>query len=143
MSTPMRILILTLLLAATCAAFAVETDVEKAEKAWSAAVTGRNFAALDKIYANELLYAHSTGNVENKQQYMDRLKSGKQRYEKVDFEKIKVLPHGDTAVVHGILRMAGTSNGEPFNHHIMLMHVWVKKGSEWKLVAHQTTRIAD
>lgn len=139
----MRTLVLTLLFTGACAAFAAETDIEKAEKAWSTAVTGRDFAALDKIYANDLLYAHSTGNVENKQQYMDRLKSGKQRYEKINFEKLQVFPHGDTAVVHGILRMAGVSNGEPFNHHIMLMHVWVKKGAEWKLVAHQTTRIAD
>lgn len=139
----MRTLVLTLLFAGACTAFAAETDIEKAEKAWSAAVIARNFAALDKIYSNDLLYAHSTGNVENKQQYMDRLKSGKQRYEKVHFEKLQVFPHGDTSVVHGILRMAGTSNGEPFNHHIMLMHVWVKKGGEWKLVAHQTTRIAD
>ncbi|HYZ86656.1 MAG TPA: nuclear transport factor 2 family protein [Bryobacteraceae bacterium] len=127
-----------------CAAFTLQgqnADVEKAEKAWIAAVIARDYQALDKIYDPGLIYAHSTGNVENKQQYMERLKGGAQKYDTITVESMKTLPHGNTVVTHSIARMTGTSNGAPFDNRVMMMHVWVKQGSNWKLLAHQTTRL--
>jgi hypothetical protein len=37
--------------------------------------------------------------------------------------------------------MVGKTKGVPFDNQLMMMHVWVKQGKDWKLVAHQTTRL--
>jgi len=119
----------------------VEEEIREAEKKWAAAVVARDAATLEKVLTPSLIYAHSTGVIETKQQYLDRLKSGAQRYEGVDHEKIQVVPYGDSAVAHCIMRMRGTSDRRPFNDHIMMMHLWVKQGGAWRLAAHQTTKI--
>ena len=138
----MRKLILTLVASAALVVLAAGNgDIDAAEKAWAAAVMAKDFAALEKMYSDDLIYAHATGIVETKRQYLDKLKSGAQKYDKITFESLKVVPHGNAAISHAIMRMQGSTKGEPFDNHIMMMHTWVKQGGAWKLVAHQTTRL--
>jgi ketosteroid isomerase-like protein len=118
-----------------------EDEIRGAEKAWAEAVKGRDFAALDRIFAPELIYAHSTGAIESKQKYIDRLRAGKQRYEAITQENIKIVPYGDSVVAHSLMRMTGVNDAGPFNDHVMMMHLWVKKGGSWRLAAHQTTKV--
>lgn len=118
-----------------------EDEIRAAEKAWAAAVKGRDLAALEKIFTPGLIYAHATGAIETRQKYLDRLKSGKQRYDAVTHEKMQVVPYGDAVVSHCILRMTGVNDAGPFNDHVMAMHLWVKQNGSWHLAAHQTTKI--
>lgn len=120
-----------------------ETQIRDREKAWATAVAAGDTAALDSIFTDRLIYAHSTGKVETKREYLDRLKTGAQKYAHVTHEKIQVVPYGDTVVTHSFVRMDGTSNGKPFNDHVMMLHVWVKQGGSWRIAAHQTTKLID
>jgi ketosteroid isomerase-like protein len=120
-----------------------DDDVIAAEKAWAEAVTSRDFDALDKLLSPELIYAHSTGVVETKDEYLAKLKSGDQRYDVIDHEKTIVKVHGDAAAAHSIVVMKGATRGEPFNNRLIMMHLWVRHGGSWQLAAHQTTRLAD
>ena len=120
-----------------------ETEVRDAEKAWAKAVMALDFAALDKIYGDKLIYAHATGAIESKEQYLTRLRSGAQKYDTVTQESIRVVPYTGSVVTHSILRMTGTSNGKPFNDHVMALHVWERQGGAWKLAAHQTTKLTE
>ena len=86
-------------------------------------------------------YAHATGAIETKQKYMDRLKSGAQKYDEITQEETKVIVYGDSAVTHSIMRMTGVNQAGPFNDHVMMMHLWVKQGGSWRLAAHQTTKL--
>jgi ketosteroid isomerase-like protein len=115
--------------------------IEAAEKKWAASVVARDVAALDAIYSDDLIYAHSTGIIENKSEYMTRLKTGAQRYDAVTHNKITVRMHGDAAIAHCLMRMTGLSNQRPFDDKIMMIHVWSKKNGQWRLVAHQTTKL--
>jgi ketosteroid isomerase-like protein len=128
-----------------CSALAQETSAEgeirAAEKAWAAAVQGKDIASLEKIFTPGLIYAHATGAIETKQKYLDRLKSGAQKYDNVAHEETKIVLYGDSAVAHSIMRMTGFNNSGPFNDHVMMMHLWVKQGGAWRLAAHQTTKI--
>ena len=118
-----------------------EEDIRKAEKAWSAAVTATDFAALDRILGDQLIYAHSTGAIESKSEYLGRLRSGAQKYDTIEHQSTTIRIYGDSAVAHSRARMAGKSNGNPFDDRLMMMHFWVKQGGSWRLVAHQTTRL--
>jgi ketosteroid isomerase-like protein len=118
-----------------------EDEIRAAEKSWAAAVTSANLSALEKILGEQLIYAHSTGAIESKADYIGRLKSGKQKYDTIEQQSITVRTFGTAAVAHSKLRMAGISNDRPFNDQLMAMHFWVKQGGAWRLMAHQTTKL--
>jgi ketosteroid isomerase-like protein len=129
------------LVMAAVALCAPEDEIRAADQRWAIAVKTGDTAALERMYTSDLIYAHATGNIENKSQYIERLKSGKQKYSDVIIEKTKVVAYGDSAVSHSIVRTIGTNDNGPFNDHVMMMHLWVKQRGEWRLAAHQTTKI--
>jgi ketosteroid isomerase-like protein len=129
---------------AACAAISfasADDEVRKAETEWANAVKSRDLAALERMYTPELIYAHATGTIEDKKKYLDRLKTGAQRYDSITYESSRVVIYGDSAVTHSIMRMVGVNSAGPFNDHVMMIHFWVKQGGAWKLAAHQTTKI--
>ncbi len=132
-------ILLTLILA-VCGA-AAEDEITKAENDWVAAVTGQDFAALDRILHDDLIYAHSTGVIETKSDYLGKLRSGAQRYDAIEHSRTTVKMHGDAAVAHSIVRMKGKSPTGPFDNRLMMIHLWVKHDGRWRLAAHQTTEL--
>ena len=123
------------------AATADDADIRNADAKWAAAVKAHDIAGLEQMFTPGLIYAHATGAVEDKATYIGRLKSGKQRYNDVIIESTKVVPYGDSAVSHSIVRTIGVNDHGPFNDHVMMMHVWVKQNGAWRLAAHQTTKV--
>ncbi len=136
---PIALLLLTSLPAVRAAD--PELEVRNAEKAWTNAVTSRDFASLEKILGGKLIYAHSTGAIQSKEQYLARLRSGAQKYDKIEFESMRIVPYGSSAVSHSIIRMTGTSDGKPFNDRVMMLDVWERQDDAWRLAAHQTTKL--
>jgi ketosteroid isomerase-like protein len=126
---------------AAAAASPQEQQILDAEKAWASAVMAKDFAKLDTMLAPELIYAHSTGVIDDKKQYIGKMRSGSQNYKGIEQESIKVNLYGDSAVAHSHVRMHGTNAAGPFNDRLMAMHFWVKKNGKWLLVAHQTTKL--
>jgi len=118
-----------------------EPDVRAAERAWVRAITTNNGAALDKLLGDQLIYAHSTGIVDTKKDYITKIASGRQKYEGVDHQSMIVKIYGSTAVVHARVHMWGVNQSGKFDDHLMMLHVWLKNGGEWQLVAHQTTKL--
>src|SRR5262249_29733218 len=110
-----------LLACALLAAASPEDDIRKAEKDWAAAVTSRDFPALQRIYADQLIYAHSTGAVESKQQYLERLKTGAQQYDQIEFQDTIIRGYGDSAVAHSHVHITGKSDGRPFDDRLMML----------------------
>jgi ketosteroid isomerase-like protein len=129
-------------LAGALSAAGPEDAIVAAEKQWAKSVVAGDFAALEKILHPKLIYAHSTGVIESKPEYLGKMRTGAQKYDGIEHEKTSVLLFGNTAVAHSIVRMRGNTKGEPFNNHLMLMHVWAREGGSWQLAAHQTTRLA-
>jgi ketosteroid isomerase-like protein len=120
---------------------AVEQQIRDAERNWGAAVVAGDHAALGRILGGDLIYAHSSGVIENKQEYLGKLKSGDQKYASIDHQSITVKQYGEIAIAHTKTRMTGSTKGVPFDNQLMLLHVWRKQGGNWQLVAHQSTRL--
>lgn len=132
----------TMAVACALAQSGTEAEVKKAESAWTTAVKAGDRAGLEKIMSDDLVYTHSTGVSETRTQYLDKLKSGAQKYAGLDYNQMKVRTWGNSAVVNGVLHMTGATNGTPFDNTVLVTHVWVKQGNAWKLVSHQTTKKA-
>ncbi|MGH9631583.1 MAG: nuclear transport factor 2 family protein [Bryobacteraceae bacterium] len=137
-----RILTMLLLLpAAVLLAQGGDKEIREAEKSWVSAVQSGDEAALNKILSSDLIYTHATGLVESKAEYLKALSSGNQKYASIEHLDMVVKRFGDTAVVAAKVRMTGSTKGTPFDNQLRMLHVWNKKGGQWQLVAHQTTRL--
>jgi ketosteroid isomerase-like protein len=138
----LRILILTVLLAlAASAAAPGEEELRQAEKAWAAAVQKNDLATLERVLGERLIYNHSTGVVEDKQQYLGRLRKGVAKYELIEHASMEVRAYGDAGVVSSQVRMKGRADQRLFDDRLIMLHVWLKQAGRWQLVAHQTTKL--
>ena len=141
----MRCICITLLLALSVVPTALGADSEEeiraAEKGWAEAVVSLDFGALEKIYHQDLIYAHSSGVIETKSEYMGKLRSGRQKYDVIEHHETKIVSQGDGAVTHSIVTMKGQNSAGPFDNRLMLIHAWFKIGGSWRLAAHQTTQL--
>ena len=143
--TNMRTLLIAFaLLTTTLCAYAAagdEQQIQDAEKAWAAAVKAKDFAKLEAMLTPDLIYAHSTGIIDDKTQYISKMKTGKQNYAGIEHKSTAVRLHGNSAIAHSKVRMHGTNAQGPFDDQLMMMHVWIKSGGKWLLAGHQTTRL--
>jgi ketosteroid isomerase-like protein len=120
----------------------IEQAVIQLEKDWANALMKADTAALDKLYADSLVYTHSNGSVDDKATYIANIKAGKSKYEMVELGDFKVNVYGDTAISFSTGRLRVLSGGQTLNNTLKIIHVYVKQGKDWRLVAHQTTRVA-
>lgn len=116
-------------------------EIRKAEQAWIAALGKNDIAGVGQFLADDIVYTHSTGLVENKAKYLAKLKTGEQRYSNMTYSDEKLRIYGDTGVFTAQVRMEGSTKGVPFDNRLRIIHVWARQGGNWKLVAHQTTRL--
>ena len=127
--------------AAVCAQSGAGTaKVRKTIDAFIAAVQKSDVIAVTRFLAADLIYTHSSGIVETRQEYLNKLKSGDQKYAGIELIKPTIRVYGNAAVINSQTRMHGATKGVPFDNTLLLMQVWTKQGNDWKLVAHQTTR---
>jgi len=118
------------------------------EKAVAAAVETLRKAILDgdkttleKISADKLTYGHSSGQIENKEEFVAALATGKADFKRIDISDQKILITGNTAIVRHVLKgeVVLSGNTTPLNLSVML--VWQKQGKDWKLLARQAIKI--
>lgn len=137
----MRIVILLSLGLSGLLTAGIKEDMRAAEDRWVAAMKSGDPAALERVYAPELIYGHSTGVTQTRAEMIASLQSGERRYETFTWESFQAVQHGTAAITHSKLRIAGKNAQGPFNDHLMLLHVWVKQNGEWRLAGHQTAKI--
>ncbi len=132
--------LLLLSLAAT-ALLASDAEIRAAEAAFAKAIQAKDIAALDKLFTPKIIYAHATGKIETKKEYLERLSGGKQVYKSYTIERNDVVDYGSSATSHLTVRVTGTNDAGAFNDHVLMLHHWVKEGGGWRLASHQTAKI--
>ncbi len=105
-------LFLLLLLAATALAqdkaFFLALD-----KQWSDAIVKSDTAALEKLLAPGLVYAHATGIIDTKTSYIAKIKERRQVYKSFEQRNPIVNIYTDAAVTFSHVRVTGTNQAGP------------------------------
>jgi hypothetical protein len=96
---------------------------------------------MDRLCAEELSYAHSSGVRDTKSEYLGKVRSGYYRYLTVEHpvERIEVL--GDTAIVVGRMTSDLLVDGVPKTIDNLALAVWVRTAAGWRLLAYAPTRL--
>jgi ketosteroid isomerase-like protein len=119
----------------------IEKKVLLLEKQWAEALMKSDTAALERLYADDLSYTHSSGVTDDKATYLGNIRSGATKYEEVIFESQSVRVYRDVAVAFSTCKVRVTANGQKLNNTLKLTHIYARSGGEWRMVAHHSTRM--
>ncbi len=113
-------------------------EVEQLERQRFAAQITKDYAVLEKIFADDLVYTHSNGHQDSKTSYLASIRAGQSRYDRVDIEALAVRSYNDerTAAVNGTVRidLGPGPDGQPLTTHIKYAVVYIKNPAGWQLV---------
>jgi hypothetical protein len=104
------------------------------------AMTNADTGYLRFILSDDLVYTHSNGLVETKTDFIQSISSKKIVYKQIGVREQKIKLHQKTAVVTGVLHVAGSLNGKDFDIDLRYTNVYIKE-KEWKLLAWQSLKI--
>ncbi len=136
-----RELIVVTLLVTACASSGGVDSVRDAHERRFRAMVQNDLAALGSMLADDVVYIHSTGEVESKQKFLDHLRSGTMRYRAIDAQAPSIRLYGDAAIVTGRSKMAVTSAGTDRDIDIVYTALYRRAGEGWQLVSWQSTRV--
>jgi ketosteroid isomerase-like protein len=102
------------------------------------AMIARDFAALEKLLHDDLLYTHASGVTDTKASWLEAMKSGKTKYKSVNCSDRKVRVFGDVALVTGKAAVEAEVNGQPRSLKLIFLVAWARTPQGWKFVAWQS-----
>jgi ketosteroid isomerase-like protein len=136
----LRRALIALLLVAGCATTPT-SDVRDTHNRRFAAMLQNDVEALKPMLADDLLYIHSAAELETREQFLERLRSGSLRYLAIDPSETMVRTYGTVALVTGRAKVRVTSGGADRDIDLRYTSVYRLTGNEWQLVSWQSTRV--
>lgn len=121
----------------------LEQEILKLEEDHRQAAMQLDAAALDRIYADDLIGTGPNGMVFDKACPLNeaRQASGKVTIEKYEKDEIKVRRQGDAAVANFRLSIQSQYEGQAIKRQYRITNVWMKQDGRWQIVACQTAQI--
>ncbi len=124
-----------------CAGTITADEALKAEDARYAAQMGNDFAALERLIGDELVYVHSSTNVDTKASFIESLRSGAVRYRNMRRGDAKVRCYGCIAIITGQGSFDVTVKGQDLTLNLLFHVVWAKRAAGVQFVSWQATRL--
>ncbi len=112
--------------------------VRAASNAWRQAVIKQDEAGLKKYLAEDLLYAHSNGRIQNKAEYVAAILKGGSHYESFTDSETVIHVYGKAAMLTGLVDVK--IKGRDL-YRVRTLEVYVKNGGQWQMSGHQSARI--
>jgi hypothetical protein len=116
-------------------------EVEALEKARFKAQIALDVPTLRPMLADDLYYCHSTGVCQNKEEFIDFVTSGTNKYVAMDVIDMRPRLVDGAVVVNGKLDIRVISNGKEQHFQGIYTDVYAKRDGRWQLVTWQSTQV--
>jgi ketosteroid isomerase-like protein len=127
---------------AAAADSALQDEVMKAEDARNQALPKGDVAALEQIYADDLVYTNATGALLTKKQHLAELNGRSLHFTSFKHDDVQVTVHGNTGIVTGISTSGVEYKGTVSNSPRRFLNVYSKQDGRWLCVAHMETPVS-
>ncbi len=107
---------------------------------WKHAVITKDRTGLDRIFDDDLSYGHTTGEVLDKPQSIDRVLSSKNTYTSIDLSDVSIRVYGKFALITAKTAFHITAAGNETVASLSGIDVWIQRQGHWRLLARQLTR---
>lgn len=111
-----------------------------AEDARYTAQMNDDFTAMNKLIADDLVYIHSSSVVDNKQTYIESMRSGSVKYRSMKRSDVTVRTFGCVATLTGLGNFEVTLNGKELSIEIRFHAIWAKRDGKVQFISWQATR---
>lgn len=125
-----------------CSGTITADEAMKAETARYAAQTSNDFAAMEKLFGNDLTYNHSSAASDDKAKYIDAMRSGRTKYRTMKPNAdLKTRTYGCIAIITGTAVYEVTAGGQDRTVPLRFTAIWAKRASGVEFVSWQSTGI--
>jgi ketosteroid isomerase-like protein len=118
-----------------------DESVELIERRRFSAMVAQDVGTLAPMLADDLVYTHSTGEVETKAQFLETVRTARLRYESIDVKTLDVRRYDDVAVLTGRAAARVQVGGRSMELDVRFTDAYVNRDGHWQLVAWQSTRV--
>jgi ketosteroid isomerase-like protein len=117
-------------------------DIGAAEQALYHAMIAQDFAALDAILADDVMYIHSTPVAEDKAGYLAGVRDGLYEYESIQSSGVTLRSCGEVVVQTGqVVMSVSARNAAKAPIRLLFTLVWKREPSGWRLWQRHATRV--
>ena len=113
------------------------------DKSRMAAMAAKDYAALNDIIADDLIYTHSSARMDTKASLIGNMQSGSTVYTSVTPSDVVAQDLGDSVVLTGIAAISVMSGGKPNSFKVRFTDVYANRGGKWQMVTWQSTKLAE
>jgi len=123
-----------------CSGTITADETLKAEHARYAAQTSNDFAAMERLFGEDLHYNHSSNVVDGKASYIQSMRSGDVRYRVMKQSDTKVRTYGCVAIITGAGDYEVTVKGKEMSVQLRFHAIWAKRAAGVQFISWQATR---
>ena len=105
------------------------------------AMIARDTSALEVLLGDEITYAHSTGKLESKSQFLQTVSGKAIEYLSITPSETTVRVYDRMVVVHGLAGVSLRTGGDPLAMTIRYTDAWVNRNGRWQMILWQSTRV--
>ena len=116
-------------------------EVTRLEDQRCQALVTNDFATMQTLFSDDLMYTHSSAKVDTKASYIESMRSGQVKYKKMDREDVSMHVHGDAVFITGKARITVQVQGEEKLINARYSNVWVKTNKGWQFALWHATPI--
>ena len=113
-------------------------DLSKKKFGW---MIRMKYDSLQAALDDRLMFVHSNGWVENKQEFIQDIKSGKLRYTNIQILEASARIYPSTAIVTGKGKFTVTLEGNNLELTLSYTEVYVQKDGKWLLASRHANRM--
>lgn len=113
-------------------------DLSKKKFGW---MIRMKYDSLQAALDDRLMFVHSNGWVENKQEFIQDIKSGKLRYTNIQILEATARIYPSTAIVTGKGKFTVTLEGNNLELTLSYTEVYVQKDGKWLLASRHANRM--
>lgn len=108
---------------------------------WDKAIVAKDRVAIEANMADDFRQIDGAGNIETMTSFVNDVLAPELKIDPYTVEEPEVRLYGDVALLSGRTRMTGRYDGKPFSTHYRYIDVYVRRGSDWKIVSVQITKL--
>ena len=95
---------------------------------------------LESLVSDQLSYGHSSGVIDDKKTFVDKIVTGKSDFVSIDLSEQTITVSDKTAIVRHFFKAKTNDGGKPGEVQLRIMLVWQKQKGGWKLLARQAVK---
>lgn len=116
-------------------------QLERSMKALEVGLLRKDSVLLKSVLHDKLVYGHSNGWIEKKQDVINDLFNGTLTYQKLQQYESQIVFEGNIACVRNNPDVEVLMNGNVIKLKLHVLQVWIRTGKNWQLLSRQSTKI--